>query len=220
MKDGNFRNDSSVISKNEDSVIPSDDSSCRIELDDETRIELIERSFREIMVLLGLDLNDDSLKGTPHRVAKMYVKEIFSGLDKKNKPSISLFKNKYNYDRMLVEKNITLFSTCEHHFVPIVGKVHIAYYPGEYVLGLSKLNRIVQYFARRPQQQERLTVQIARELISITGSEDVAVIIEADHLCVKSRGINDVNSSTITSSYGGKFQNKEVQNEFLSYIRD
>lgn len=220
MKDGNFRNDSSVISKNGNLVIPSDDSSYRIELDDETRIELIERNFREIMALLGLDLNDDSLKGTPHRVAKMYVKEIFSGLNTKNKPSISLFKNKYNYDRMLVEKNITLFSTCEHHFVPIVGKVHIAYYPGEYVLGLSKLNRIVQYFARRPQQQERLTVQIARELISINGSEDAAVIIEADHLCVKSRGINDVNSSTVTSYYGGKFQNKEVQNEFLSYIRN
>jgi GTP cyclohydrolase I len=220
MKDGNFRNDYPVITKKDDPQTPLNNSSYNIELDDETRINLIEKNFREIMLLLGLNLEDDSLKGTPRRVAKMYVKEIFSGLNKENKPSISLFKNKYNYDQMLVEKDITLFSTCEHHFVPIVGKVHLAYYPGEYVLGLSKLNRIVQYFARRPQQQERLTVQIAQELTSIIGSDDVAVIIEADHLCVKSRGINDVNSSTITSFYSGKFQLKEIQNEFLSYIRN
>ena len=191
----------------------------KIEIDEETKIELIEKNFREIMEVLGLDLGDDSLKDTPHRVAKMYVKEIFRGLKPGNKPSISVFKNKLGYNQMVIEKNITLFSTCEHHFVPIVGKVHIGYYPNECVIGLSKLNRIVQYFAKRPQQQEKLTVQISKEIMNILENDDVAVFIEADHLCVKSRGVNDVNSITITSIYNGKFLTENVRAEFMKAIK-
>jgi GTP cyclohydrolase IA len=189
------------------------------ELDDETKIELIEKSFREIMEVLGLDLEDESLKNTPYRVAKMYVKEIFSGLNKENKPSVTLFRNEYSYNQMIVEKDITLFSTCEHHFVPIVGKVHVAYYSSGKVIGLSKLNRIVYYLSKKPQLQEKLSIEIARELISVLETEDVAVLMEADHLCVKSRGINDVNSMTITSSYNGKFLEPEIRNEFLKYVK-
>ncbi|TNE72979.1 MAG: GTP cyclohydrolase I FolE, partial [Bacteroidetes bacterium] len=164
------------------------------------------------------DLSDDSLKGTPERVAKMYVEEIFSGLDPQNKPKIALFENKYQYGEMLVEKNITLYSNCEHHFVPIIGKAHIAYISNGKVIGLSKLNRIAQYYAKRPQVQERLTVQIGKELQDLLQTEDVAVIIDAKHLCVSSRGVEDVNSETVTSFYGGSFQINDVKNEFLKYL--
>lgn len=188
------------------------------ELSDEEKIAQIEYHFRQIMETLGLDLTDDSLKGTPKRVAKMYVKEIFSGLDPKNKPSIALFENKYQYNEMLVEKNISFYSNCEHHFVPIFGKAHVAYIAEGKVVGLSKLNRIVQYYAKRPQVQERLTVQIARDLQEILGTENVAVMIDAKHLCVASRGVKDDTSSTVTSYYGGKFQEESVRQEFLKYI--
>lgn len=190
------------------------------EIDDELKIELIEKKFKEIMEVLGLDLTDDSLKDTPKRVAKMYVKETFSGLNPKNKPSITLFDNKYKFTEMVVEKNISVYSYCEHHFVPIIGKAHVAYFSSGKVVGLSKINRTVQYFAKRPQVQERLTVQIANELKTMLQTEDVAVLIEADHLCVASRGVQDVNSSTISSSYHGKFLNHHVREEFLRYVYD
>jgi GTP cyclohydrolase IA len=188
------------------------------ELPDEEKIRIIEGHFAEIMHTLGLDLTDDSLKGTPHRVAKMYVKEVFSGLNPKNRPHARSFSNHYQYNQMLVERNITLFSYCEHHFVPIVGKAHVAYIPEEHVVGLSKLNRIVQYYAKRPQVQERLTIQIANELKKALRTENVAVLIEADHLCVMSRGVNDVSSNTITSEYSGLFREAQYRNEFLHYI--
>ncbi|TAF43959.1 MAG: GTP cyclohydrolase I FolE [Sphingobacteriales bacterium] len=188
------------------------------ELDDALKIEMIEKHFKSIMEILGLDLTDDSLRGTPKRVAKMYVKEIFSGLNPANKPEAKLFDNKYQYNQMLVEKNITLYSNCEHHFVPIIGKAHIAYISNGKVIGLSKLNRIVQYYAKRPQVQERLTMQIANELKSILQTEDVAVVIDATHLCVSSRGIKDIQSSTITAEYGGKFLDDQTRNEFLKFI--
>ena len=188
------------------------------ELSDTEKIHNIEYHFREIMQLLGLDLADDSLNGTPLRVAKMYVKEIFSGLNPANKPSVALFENKYKYDQMLIEKDITLFSNCEHHFVPIYGKAHIAYISNGNIIGLSKLNRIVQYFAKRPQVQERLTKQIGSELQSILGTKDVAVVVDAKHMCVGARGISDCNSSTITSFYGGKFLREQEKNEFLNYL--
>ena len=189
------------------------------EMDDNLKIELIEKHFREIMNILGLDLTDDSLKGTPHRVAKMYVKEVFSGLNPKNKPAAKLFENKYKYNEMLVEKDITFHSHCEHHFVPIYGKAHVAYISNGNVIGLSKINRIVQYYAKRPQVQERLTMQIGNELKEALGTEDVAVIMDAYHMCVSSRGVNDTNSSTVTSFYSGKFERDEQsRNEFLKYI--
>jgi len=188
------------------------------ELENSTKKKLIEGHFREIMNILGLDLNDDSLKGTPARVAKMYVEEIFSGLDPKNKPQIALFENKYKYKEMLVEKDITFYSNCEHHFVPIIGKAHVAYISNGQVIGLSKINRIVQYFAKRPQVQERLTVQIANELKQMLNTEDVAVVIDAAHLCVSSRGVQDINSQTVTSHYSGKFNTDEKRKEFLSYL--
>ena len=187
-------------------------------LDDNTKIEMIEKHFKSIMEIMGLDLTDDSLKGTPKRVAKMYIKEIFSGLNPANKPDVKLFDNKYNYNQMLVEKNITLFSNCEHHFVPIIGKAHIAYISSGKVIGLSKLNRIVQYYAQRPQVQERLNIQIANDLKQILETEDVAVVIEATHLCVSSRGIKDTQSATVTAEYGGKFLEADTRNEFLKFI--
>lgn len=187
-------------------------------LSDEEKISKIEFHFAKIMHTLGLNLYDKSLKDTPRRVAKMYVKEIFSGLNPANKPTISLFDNDYGYKRMLVEKNITLYSTCEHHFVPIIGKAHVAYFPHESVIGLSKINRLVQYYAKRPQVQERLTIQIADAMKNILQHNDVAVIIEADHLCVASRGIKDTQSATVTSSFSGKFENETIKQEFLSYI--
>lgn len=180
---------------------------------------IIEQHFREIMYTLGLDLTDDSLKGTPARVAKMYVDEIFSGLDPANEPKIALFENKYKYNEMLVEKNITLFSNCEHHFVPIIGRAHIAYISNGKVIGLSKLNRIAQYYSKRPQVQERLTVQIGKHLQQILETESVAVIIDAEHLCVSSRGIQDVNSSTVSAFYGGEFEKKSRKEELFNYIK-
>ena len=187
-------------------------------IDDDLKIELIEKNFREIMHILGLDLNDESLKDTPGRVARMYVKEVFSGLNPENKPKTTIFNNNFKFKEMLVEKDITIYSYCEHHFVPIFGKAHIAYFPNGHVIGLSKLNRIAQYYAKRPQVQERLTIQIANELKETLGSEDVAVIIDANHMCVASRGVNDVNSSTVTSSFHGKFLNESVRSELLKYV--
>jgi GTP cyclohydrolase I len=189
------------------------------DLNEDEKIAKIETHFAAIMDILGLDRTDDSLSGTPHRVAKMYVKEIFSGLLPENRPDIKLFENKYQYKEMLVEKNITFFSNCEHHFVPIMGKAHIAYISNGQVIGLSKLNRIVQYFAKRPQVQERLTIQIANELKQVLKTEDVAVMIDAVHLCVSSRGVQDINSATVTSSYSGAFQDENKKAEFLKYIQ-
>jgi GTP cyclohydrolase IA len=188
------------------------------DMNDEEKIAQIEYHFRQIMETLGLDLTDDSLKGTPKRVAKMYVKEIFSGLDPKNMPDVALFENKYQYNDMLVEKNITFYSNCEHHFVPIIGKAHVSYMANGKVIGLSKLNRIVQHFAKRPQVQERLTMQIAKELEKILGTKDIAVMMDAKHLCVSSRGVKDDSSTTVTSYYGGKFQEDAKKAEFLKYI--
>jgi GTP cyclohydrolase I len=179
------------------------------ELSDTAKKERIAELFSEIMDVMGLDLTDDSLQGTPKRVAKMYIDEIFSGLNPANKPKVALFDNKYQYNQMLVEKNITFYSNCEHHFVPIMGKAHVAYISSGKVIGLSKLNRIVQYYAKRPQVQERLTNQIAEELKAILHTEDVAVIIDAKHLCVSSRGIKDDTSATVTSYFGGKFNSQE-----------
>jgi GTP cyclohydrolase IA len=188
------------------------------EISDEQKIEAISGHFREIMNVLGLDLTDDSLNGTPDRVAKMYVKEIFSGLNPANKPKVALFDNKYQYNEMLIEKNITLYSNCEHHFVPIIGKAHVAYISSGKVIGLSKLNRIVQYYSQRPQVQERLTIQIANELKSILETDDVAVVIDAAHLCVSSRGIKDISSTTVTAEYSGAFLNPDRKREFLTYV--
>jgi GTP cyclohydrolase I len=188
------------------------------DMDDKTKMRKIEEHFREIMNVLGLDLTDDSLKGTPKRVAKMYVQEIFSGLNPKNKPEIALFENKYKYKEMLVEKDITFYSNCEHHFVPIFGKAHVAYISNGQVIGLSKINRVVQYFARRPQVQERLTIQIAEELKRVLNTEDVAVVIDAVHLCVSSRGVQDNDSKTVTSHFGGKFNDESSRREFFTYI--
>lgn len=185
---------------------------------DEDKMKKIEFHFREIMETLGLDLNDDSLKGTPQRVAKMYVKEIFSGLNPANKPKIALFENKYQYNQMLVEKDITFYSNCEHHFVPIFGKAHVAYISNGKVIGLSKLNRIVQYYAKRPQVQERLTMQIAKEIQKVLQTEDVAVLLDAKHLCVSSRGVQDNNSATVSSFYGGRFAEENTRQEFLKYV--
>ncbi|MEK0414319.1 MAG: cyclohydrolase FolE [Bacteroidota bacterium] len=185
---------------------------------DDEKIAAIEERFAEIMDILGLDLTDDSLRGTPKRVAKMYVKEIFNGLNPANKPKMALFENKYKYNEMLVEKNISFYSNCEHHFVPIMGKAHIAYISNGTVVGLSKLNRLVDYFAKRPQVQERLTMQIAKELQKDLGTDDVAVLIDAKHLCVASRGVEDDTSSTVTAFYGGKFKDEKVREEFLRYL--
>lgn len=188
------------------------------DLDDEEKIEIIEKHFKEIMLTLGLDLLDESLRGTPHRVAKMYVKELFSGLNPENEPAMTLFTNDYHYNEMLVEKNIQFYSNCEHHFVPIIGKVHIAYISSGKVIGLSKLHRVVNYFARRPQVQERLTMQIGNALKTALMTEDVAVLVDADHQCVSSRGVKDQTSSTITSFYGGVFKNEDKKGEFLKVL--
>ena len=187
-------------------------------LSDAEKVNLIEEKFRDIMNIMGLDLTDDSLSGTPRRVAKMYIEEIFSGLNPANKPKVALFENKYQYKQMLVEKNITLHSYCEHHFVPILGKAHVAYISNGHVIGLSKINRIVRHFAKRPQVQERLTEQIAEELKRVLKTDDIAVYIDAEHLCVSTRGIEDTGSSTVSAHYGGKFENLETRNEFLAYI--
>jgi GTP cyclohydrolase I len=188
------------------------------DLSDAEKISAIEHHFESIMNIMGLDLTDDSLKGTPHRVAKMYITEIFQGLNPANKPKMALFENKYKYNEMLVEKNISFYSNCEHHFVPIMGKAHISYISNGQVIGLSKLNRLVQYYAKRPQVQERLTMQIGKELQQILGTQDVAVVIDAKHLCVASRGVEDDTSSTVTAFYGGAFKQEEKKTEFLRYL--
>lgn len=189
------------------------------DLDDDAKIEKIQEHFRSIMDIMGLDLTDDSLQGTPYRVAKMYVKEIFSGLNPENRPDIKLFDNKYKYNEMLVEKDISFYSNCEHHFVPIIGKAHVAYISNGKVIGLSKINRIVQYYAKRPQVQERLTVQIAEDLKKTLNTEDIAVVIDAKHLCVSMRGVEDTSSATVTAHYSGKFKEEATKNEFLKYIQ-
>jgi len=189
------------------------------ELSDDEKMDAIEGDVANMLQTLGMDLTDDSIKGTPRRVAKMFVKEIFGGLNPKNKPKPSTFDNNYKYGEMLVEKNITVYSTCEHHLLPIVGKAHVAYISSGNVIGLSKMNRIVDYYSKRPQVQERLTMQVVQELQQALGTEDVACVIDAKHLCVNSRGIRDVASSTITSEFGGKFKDDAVKREFLDYIK-
>lgn len=189
------------------------------ELSDEEKIARIQESVKDILHTLGMDLEDDSIKGTPKRVAKAYVKELFMGLNPENKPSASTFENNYNYGEMLVEKNIVVYSTCEHHLLPIVGRAHVAYISDGKVIGLSKMNRIVEYFAKRPQVQERLTMQVVQAMQEALGTQDVACVIDAKHLCVNSRGIKDIESSTVTAEFGGKFINKETKQEFLDYLK-
>jgi GTP cyclohydrolase I len=186
---------------------------------DDQKIERIKKDVENILITLGMDLTDDSLKGTPNRVAKMFVKEIFGGLNPARKPSASTFENGYKYGEMLVEKNITVYSTCEHHLLPIIGRAHVAYISKGRVIGLSKINRIVEFYAKRPQVQERLTMQIVQELQIALGTEDVACIIDAKHLCVNSRGIKDIESSTVTSEFGGQFKNEQTRRELLDYIK-
>lgn len=189
------------------------------EISDDQKIELIKKDVESILLTLGMDLTDDSLKGTPNRVAKMFVREIFGGLNPNKKPSSSTFENKYKYGEMLVEKNIVVYSTCEHHLLPIVGRAHVAYISNGSVVGLSKMNRIVDYYAKRPQVQERLTIQIVEELQKVLNTKDVACVIDAKHLCVNSRGIRDIESSTVTAEFGGKFKEESVRKEFLDYIK-
>jgi len=216
-----------IITETEDQIGDEHHSSSAItplredafERSDDEKIVLIQEKVQDILQILGMDLNDDSLKGTPLRVAKMYVNEIFGGLKPEKKPKASTFKNNYRYGEMLVEKNITLYSTCEHHLLPIVGKAHLAYISNGSVVGLSKMNRIVDYYAKRPQVQERLTLQIVQEMQQILNTKDVACVIDAKHLCVKSRGINDISSSTVTSEFGGRFKSQELKQEFLNYIQ-
>lgn len=189
------------------------------EISDEEKISIIEKNVYNILETLGMDLTDDSLKGTPKRVAKAWVNELFGGLKPEKMPKTSTFDNKYSYTEMLVEKNITVYSTCEHHLLPIIGKAHVAYFSNGTVIGLSKMNRIVDYFAKRPQVQERLTMQVVKALQKALGTDDVACVIDAKHLCVNSRGIRDVDCSTVTAEFGGKFKDKNVKREFLDYIR-
>jgi GTP cyclohydrolase I len=189
------------------------------DISDEDKMDRIEESVKDILITLGMDLTDDSLQGTPRRVAKAFVKELFMGLNPKNEPKAATFDNNYNYEEMLVEKNIIVYSTCEHHLLPIVGRAHVAYISNGKVIGLSKMNRIVDYFAKRPQVQERLTMQIVQFMQEALGTKDVACVIDAKHLCVNSRGIKDIESSTVTAEFGGKFKNKETKQEFLDYLK-
>ena len=189
------------------------------DLSDKEKIAKIEESVKDILHTLGMDLTDDSIQGTPKRVAKAFINEMFMGLNPKNKPKASTFDNNYNYGEMLVEKNIVLYSTCEHHLLPIIGRAHVAYISGGKVIGLSKMNRIVEYFSKRPQVQERLTMQIVQAMQEALGTKDVACVIDAKHLCVNSRGIKDIESSTVTSEFGGKFKEKETKKEFLQYLQ-
>ncbi|MCK5814650.1 MAG: GTP cyclohydrolase I FolE [Flavobacteriaceae bacterium] len=188
------------------------------DISDTEKIEKIQENVREILLTLGMDLTDDSLQGTPKRVAKTFVNELFSGLNPANKPRLSTFDNNYKYGEMLIEKNIVVYSTCEHHLLPIVGRAHVAYISDGQVIGLSKMNRIVNYFAKRPQVQERLTMQIVQAMQEALGIQDVACVIDAKHLCVNSRGIKDIDSSTVTSEFGGKFKDTNTKREFLDYI--
>ena len=217
-----INNDFDIDAIGDDHVSSSSETPLRkdaFSISDSEKIESIKIDVKHILETLGLDLSDDSLKGTPNRVAKMFVNEIFGGLHPDKKPSASTFENKYKYGEMLVEKNIIVYSTCEHHLLPIVGKAHVAYISNGTVVGLSKMNRIVDYYAKRPQVQERLTIQIVKELQEVLGTEDVACVMDAKHLCVNSRGIRDIASSTVTSEFGGKFKNKETRREFLDYIK-
>jgi len=220
MKIENKIEDSDIIG--DDHIGTSSETPMRADafkLSKEEKIDIIKDDVRHILETLGLDLTDDSLKGTPKRVAKMFVNEIFGGLDPKSKPKASTFDNKYKYGEMLVEKNITVYSTCEHHLLPIVGRAHVAYISNGTVVGLSKMNRIVDHFAKRPQVQERLTIQVVKELQNVLNTKDVACIIDAKHLCVNSRGIRDIESSTVTSEFGGKFKDPMVRKELLDYIK-
>lgn len=203
------------LSSNEQTPLRDD----AFNLSDDEKLALIKKDVYHIMETLGLDMTDDSLKGTPNRVAKMFVHDIFGGLRPDKKPKASTFENKYKYNEMLVEKNIVVYSTCEHHLLPIVGRAHVAYISNGTVVGLSKMNRIVDYYAKRPQVQERLNIQIVRELQHALGTEDVACVIDAKHLCVNSRGIRDVESSTVTGEFGGRFKDPIVKREFLDYIK-
>ena len=189
------------------------------EISDKEKIAKIQESVKDILETLGMDLTDDSLQGTPKRVAKAFVNEIFMGLNPANMPKASTFDNNYNYGEMLVEKNIIVYSTCEHHLLPIIGRAHVAYISDGRVIGLSKMNRIVEYFSKRPQVQERLTMQVVQALQEALGTQDVACVIDAKHLCVNSRGIKDIESSTVTSEFGGKFKERDVRREFLDYIK-
>ena len=189
------------------------------DISDEEKISRIQESVKDILFTLGMDLEDDSIQGTPKRVAKAFVNELFMGLNPKNKPVPSTFDNNYSYGEMLVEKNIVVYSTCEHHLLPIIGRAHVAYISDGKVIGLSKMNRIVEYFAKRPQVQERLTMQIVQAMQEALGTKDVACVIDAKHLCVNSRGIKDIESSTVTAEFGGKFKEKDTKNEFLNYIK-
>ncbi|AUC84582.1 GTP cyclohydrolase I FolE [Polaribacter sp. ALD11] len=189
------------------------------DISDQEKIAKIQESVKDILTTLGMDLTDDSLQGTPKRVAKAFVNELFMGLNPKNMPKASTFDNSYKYGEMLVEKNIVVYSTCEHHLLPIIGRAHVAYISDGKVIGLSKMNRIVEYFSKRPQVQERLTMQIVQSMQEALGTEDVACVIDAKHLCVNSRGIKDIESSTVTSEFGGKFKNKETKREFLEYLK-
>ena len=215
------------MNKNEAEIIGDNHISSNIETplvsnafdnSDEHKIEVIQYHFGKIMEELGLDLTDDSLSGSPYRVAKMYVNELFYGLNPKNKPKISVFENKYGYNKMLVEQNIAVDSCCEHHFLPITGFAHVAYVPKDKVIGLSKLNRIVDFYAHRPQVQERLSVQILKELQEKLETEDVIVMISAKHLCVSSRGIKDKSSLTTTIEYGGCFKNEHTRQDFFKIV--
>ena len=189
------------------------------DISDKEKIARIQESVKDILETLGMDLTDDSLQGTPKRVAKAFVNELFMGLNPSNKPGLSTFDNTYNYGEMLVEKNIIVYSTCEHHLLPIIGRAHVAYISDGRVIGLSKMNRLVEYYAKRPQVQERLTMQVVQAMQEALGTEDVACVIDAKHLCVNSRGIKDIESSTVTAEFGGKFKNKETKREFLDYLK-
>jgi len=207
--------DQDHLSSNSDNPIRDD----AFEISDDEKINVIQEKVRDILEILGMDLTDDSLKGTPLRVAKMYINEIFGGLNPEKKPIPSTFKNKFKYGEMLVEKNITLYSTCEHHLLPIIGLAHVAYISNGTVVGLSKINRVVNYYSKRPQVQERLTIQVVNELQKILNTDDVACVIDAKHLCVNSRGISDKSSSTVTAEFGGKFKDSKFRRDFLDYIK-
>ncbi|MFD2528164.1 MULTISPECIES: GTP cyclohydrolase I FolE [Polaribacter] len=215
-------NDERIEDLGENHVATSAENPVRpdaFDISNEEKIAKIEESVKDILYTLGMDLTDDSMQGTPKRVAKAFVNEMFMGLDPKNKPKASTFDNNYNYGEMLVEKNIVVYSTCEHHLLPIIGRAHVAYISDGKVIGLSKMNRIVEYFAKRPQVQERLTMQIVQAMQEALGTDDVACVIDAKHLCVNSRGIKDIESSTVTAEFGGKFNEKETKREFLDYLK-
>ncbi|CAM1348675.1 MULTISPECIES: GTP cyclohydrolase I FolE [Tenacibaculum] len=218
----NKMNDERIEEIGENHIGTSAESPIRkdaFDISDEEKIEKIQESVKDILITLGMDLTDDSLQGTPKRVAKAFVNELFMGLNPKNKPKASTFDNNYNYGEMLVEKNIIVYSTCEHHLLPIIGRAHVAYISDGKVIGLSKMNRIVEYFSKRPQVQERLTMQVVQAMQEALGTDDVACVIDAKHLCVNSRGIKDIESSTVTAEFGGKFKDKETKREFLDYLK-